>query len=105
MKSRIAHDVFASSRALLSRGDVDANVCEALATRCLHHSLTRSRLDQPVHERGAFGAQNRETIARFDDEAEATAFQHELESASVAGSSHRARAHERFGNHAAKYVQ
>jgi hypothetical protein len=105
MKSRIAHDVFASSRTLLGTGDVDANVSEALAARRLHHGLARSRIDEPAHERGVSRAQNRETIACFDREAQATAFQRELESASVASSSHRARAHERFGNHAPKNIQ
>jgi len=105
MKSRIAHDVVTSSRTRLSAGDVDANVSEALATGCLHHHLSRTRIGQPVHQRGVFGAKNRKPIACFDREAEASTFQRALEPASITSSGHRARAHERFGNHATEHVQ
>src|SRR6476620_9129832 len=105
MKSRIARDVFVSSRTLVGADDVDANVGEALGARALHHGLARPRIDEPVHERGVIGAQNRETIPCFDREPEATALQRALEPASVAGSSRRPCAHERLGNHAAEYIQ
>jgi hypothetical protein len=105
MKSRIARDVFASSLALLSTSEVDSNVSESLTARGLHHDLPHRRIEESINDRGIFSTENRETVACFDQDAEAVAFQRVLEPSSVTSSSCRARAYKRFCNHATKHVQ